>query len=241
MHARALLFLLAVAVAAPAQEAPARPSSRPQAIVVITEHERTSANYVEVTMLAPGYPHDLLQRQVEEIGRQVGSAPRGLQVFSHVLEEDREDLAFVKATFAVDGLIEPETRDLRLQPVVRAFAGAPQPHRIDTLRVIFAGVRPTERAVRQFESEAVRIEGEQTQEPPGVEYHVQIHDQNPEAIRIPATLAEAAPPAPATPPRAGPDWTLIAVLAVAALAVGALVYSLLLRSSGSASRPKKDK
>jgi hypothetical protein len=71
-----------------------------------------------------------------------------------------------------------------------------------------------------------------------VEFRIQLLTQDPAKISIPDDRRQpppkAAPPSPKPAP--GTDWLLVGVIVVAAIAVGALVYSLLLRGRPRAGR-----
>jgi hypothetical protein len=213
-------------------------TTRPDVSIVVRKH-RTGADVVEVTMPDPKYPRELLRQQVDAIGRYVGSAPTGLQLDVHQIGNDA-NLRFARAFFAVNGLIDRASGVLRVEPLAKAFAGAPDPYTIDVLMIRFEGERPTQNTLQGYypETGELRLQALASSRELGVEYRVQLLTQDPEKIRIPddrrRPVAPKAVP-PAKPP-AGPDWVLIGVLAAAALAVGALVYSLLLRARPRDSR-----
>jgi hypothetical protein len=202
-----------------------------QAAIVVKEHT-TGADFVTITMLEPEYPPDLLRRQVEQVGRELGGEARGIQVFRYELEPDDPNMAFLKVTFAVDGLIDREKQILRVQPLLRAFAGAPEPYTVTGLTIIFDGERPAAHTPRDVRSEAVVATAGFNDDPPlvGIEYRVQLLSQDPEAIVFPER-ADVEPPRPvpvAQPP--GIPWIVWPLIIVAALAVGPLVYFALLRA-----------
>jgi hypothetical protein len=242
-----LLFAAAISASAqqPPGEAPfedSRPPEetlfgkvRPDVTFVIREHS-TGADMVELTVLASAYPTDLLQRQIDDLGRRLGTPARGLQIYSLSLREDNPDLAFVKATFAIDGLIEREAGIVRLQPLVQAFAGAPDPHTIAGMSVIFDGEMPNPSTVQRFHNDAVSMEGRYNRDLRGLEYVVALRTQDPERLIIPATVAEARVETPPQPPAPRTEWLLWTLLALAAVAAGALVYWTLLRVPAGARR-----
>lgn len=234
MRAPAACCCLALAACAGAQ--PGAPGGqarslfltvKPQVTVVVREHN-TGADLVEMTLLDPHYPPEVLQSQIATLGALLNSKPRGLHVYR---QQILKDLSFIKATFAVDGLVDPQ-KGLRLAPIVKALAGAPGKRALRGMSIIFEGQAPNERTVRRFASPAVEVEAQADPGFGGIEYRVRLLTQDPARIDLPdgaPVPVQPAVPVP-KPPRGGVDWTLIALFGVAAIAVGALVYSLLLRA-----------
>ncbi|HEY0868326.1 MAG TPA: hypothetical protein VGE01_13155 [Fimbriimonas sp.] len=234
-----LLFLVAC-LAASGQEAPERSlftTVRPQATVVVRKHS-TGSEVVIVTMLDPKYPKSVLKAQAEELAGALGQSAQGLTVYEDFPSPESKDIVLVRAQFGVTGLSDAATGTYRLQPIVRAFAGASDPNTIEGLAVIFEEMPVGKNTVRRFDSDAVAVELSPASGRIGVEYRILIKDQNPAKIEIPESRPEARTPvAPKTQERT--DWIMIVLAVIAALALGALVYSLLLRvrpQSGSAPR-----
>lgn len=201
----------------------------PQATVVVRKHN-TGADLVEITMLKSDYPLPLLQQQCTQIGVLTGSPVRGLTVYQSTIDPANPKLSFAKAQFATDHLIDTATGALRLEPVIRAFAGAPAPNTIYNVMVSFAGVSANQKTVRHFLTDKVAVVGRSDSgNPPGVEYRVAILKQDPEGIRILDSVEEKKEPASAESAR--PNTVLIwSLVAVAAVSTGALVYFALLRT-----------
>lgn len=202
-------------------------SIRPDAIVTVKKHS-SGADVVEVTMLDGKYPQKLLAEQITRIGLENGTGIRGLQVYATAAENPK--MRFVKASFATDDLItEGREARLRLQPIVRAFAGGPEDHRIGALIVQFAGQKPTTRTINTYRSDAVVMAGRILDAPfPGIEYRVALLSQDPTRIDIPdfhdagAKKSEKKTEKPA--PKSETPVLKFVLLGVAALAAGALVY-----------------
>lgn len=195
-----------------------------QAVVVVRKHQM-GADMVEITMLDPKYPLDLLRDQVRKVGEYAGSTSRGIQVGKTAAEKESQQ--FVKAAFATDNLIDEASGRLRLEPFARAFAGAPKPHTVQAFLVSFEGQRPTEKTLKTFQSETIALSGRAIPPPfGGLEYRVALFSQDPAKIAIPDEHQPAPPPpAKAEPaPRESGNGLKIALLVIAALAAGALVY-----------------
>lgn len=203
---------------------------RQQVAIVVRKHP-TGADLVEITMLESGYPADLLKRQIEELGVQLKSAPRGLQLYNRSIPTDGKAMNFLKATFAIDGIIDRTKSALRIQPIVRAFAGAPEPHTIKGISIMFDGEQATSKTLRRLENDPnVELQAIAIRQPLGLEYRVKLISQDPAAITVPDSLDDSPGKNGASPQaKNGVDWTLWSLLGVAALAVGALVYFVLLR------------
>jgi hypothetical protein len=197
-------------------------------IIKVTKHQ-LGADVIEITALKTDYPAELLREQVERLGESLNSQPRGLSITRYEIPGDSGP-GQPRATFAVDGLVQREQARLGLQPLVRAFAGAPEPHTVRGLTIQYESEAPGADTIRRYSGEHVEIEG-QAHPITGLEYRVVLRSQNAEDIVIPegqeARDMQQQKREPA--PERGPDWLIIGVFAVATLAVGALVYSLLLR------------
>jgi len=202
-------------------------SIRPDAIVTVKKHS-SGADVVEVTMLDGKYPQKLLADQVMRMGLENGTGIRGLQVYTTAAEDPQ--MRFVKASFATDDLvIGGRDARLRLQPIVRAFAGGPESHRIGALIVQFAGQKPTERTINTFRSDSVVLAGRVLDAPfEGLEYRVALLSQDPTQIAIPDFHDPQAKKPEKKPEKAAPSSETpvlrFVLLGVAALAAGALVY-----------------
>jgi hypothetical protein len=202
---------------------------RPDLMIVVSKHP-TGADDLEITTLAKNYPQALLAKQIQDLGSQIGSAPRGLSIASTNPIPGNANTAALRAIFAVSGLIQRDKNILGLQAIARAFAASPENGKANALMIQFSTESPTSTIVQRFRSEAVELQA--SADPRfGLEYRIKLSSTDPAKIVIPEGQAakdfRAAKPEPA--PKGGPDWSIIVVIAIAALAVGALVYSLLLR------------
>jgi hypothetical protein len=135
----------------------------------------------------------------------------------------------LRVTAAVPGLVNKEQNRLGLQQLARAFAGVAEPNTVDGLMIQYtpgiAGAQP----VRRYTSDAVRLTGTYSPQT-GLEYRVTLTDQARDHIIIPEgndPVPAAQPAKPAPEPRS--NLLIYIIIVVAALALGALVYSLLLR------------
>lgn len=196
---------------------------RPVSMSVVIEEQPLGPELVEITATRTDYPPELLRAQIAELGRLTGSTPRGLYVTTAALGGDAARGKFLKAKFAVDRLVDRQRGVLWLQPVVQAFAGAPEPHTIHTLRVLYAGERANDGTITAYNSSAVGLVGTVTATPPGIEYLIALKTQDPRALTIPERHSPTAPP-PRPEPKQGPTPLVWALFGVAALAAGCLVY-----------------
>lgn len=174
-----LIFLLAVQIFGKKEN-----MSRPGATFVIREHQ-TGANMLEITLLEPSYPPDLLKRQIQKMTEIVNSYPRGLEMYYHQLSPDQPKLRFLKAVFAMDGLIRVDKQTFRLEPILKAFAGTPDPFTLHSISVHFVGKKTGPKTLRAFSSKAVDVKGNVHTEPQGVEYFIEYHSQHPDEIKVP--------------------------------------------------------
>lgn len=203
---------------------------KPDVIVLVRQHKNTGADLVQITLVKAGYPKELLKQQIESLGRELGVAPRGVGIVSRTIGGTRKE-SFLSANFAVDGLIERDLNILRMQPILRAFAGAPEPNAIRGLNIVFDGETPSKRTLEAYEvPNVLRAEARFMPVPRGIEYRVELLSQDPAAITFPEKFdtPNEKPPKNTSVPR--DNRVLIVVLfVVAGLALGALVYFAMLR------------
>ncbi|MFN3683767.1 MAG: hypothetical protein ACK41F_07500 [Fimbriimonadaceae bacterium] len=231
-----LLAFASVAFAQqPAQERPKSlfETTSSEVFVTVTEHA-TGAEIVEITPKAVSYPRDALQKQAERLAAELGQRPRGLQLQAVDIDgSGKPEMRFLRASFAVDGLIERNPLRLRLTPIARAFADGDPAAFPRVLSVLFQGEVPEERTIRRYRSSSVRVEALFHEDPRAIEYRIQIERPDPAAVSIPdrATDRPASAPAPAGRRRSG-LWLVVSFVVAAGAAAGALVYSLVLRKPG---------
>lgn len=219
----ALAFLLLPAVAAAQREAPLL-QSRPDALIRVRKSS-VGADYVEIHMVREGYPKELLEAQCVRVAEELGAGIRGLVVAERSLGNDPEARAgkVVYASFATDGVILSDGV-LRLVPFARAFAGAPEPHTIRTLAVVFEGVTPTPGVTLQSaDTDSASVRAQFDPSLPQVEYRLSLKVQDPAQIAFPESAVRQ-PSGGSVPSTEGiPTQTLVWVAAGGVLA-GVLVY-----------------
>lgn len=201
---------------------------KPQVSVVVHKHP-TGADLVDITVLDPKYPSQLLQSQVEGMCTELNAPARGLSLRTVSFRTDNNHLDFLRASFGTIGLIGGSGK-FNIQPIVRAFAGSPEPYGITGMSITFDGEKATADTLGNLKGAMVNVQARANQAPdPGVEFRVELTGQDPKQIVIPDHSVKPDPVPPPAPPRQTPDWPLWLMLGIAAVAVGALVYLALLR------------
>lgn len=196
----------------------------PQISITIKEHQ-FGPDMVTVTALKAAYPPQLLAAQCTEMGRLTGIPSRGLQVYQDKFGGSAGQ-EFTRATFATDGLIDRPNGTIRLEPIIRAFAGAPEGQKVESIMVTFDGERPTSKLLRSFADSSVVIAGSAISQPAGIEYRIMLRTQDPAAIKVPGESLpiEAARPKPPAQPGMAPALPLPAL---ALIIVGGLIFAVL--------------
>jgi hypothetical protein len=143
-------------------------------------------------------------------------------------------LSSTRATFATNGIIDREHGMLHVTPIIQAFAGAPEPYTVHGMTIIFNGEQPGANTLRSFSDANVRLQAKSLQNPPSIEYRVQLLSQEPKELSVPDAEPQAQPeqnraPGTSTVQRAGIDWGLWIPLLIAAAAAAVLVYFVMLR------------
>jgi len=229
------LFAIALAVG----QAPSGPSlfasTKVEATVVVALN-KAGMQDVAITVLKPTYSHDLLRAQIARLGQEMGFQPRGLQITDYSFNPSDPSARTVRATFGMAGLMEPAEGVLHLQPLVRALSLAQAPDSLEGLMIEFQGQAPTPNTIKSCFPPApgcagVELEGRAEGSGPlaGVEYRVKLLTHDPDKITVPDRPQSPKLESSPKPEKKGLDYTLIGLIGIAAVAVGALVYSLLLR------------
>ena len=141
----------------------------------------------------------------------------------------------IEATCAIDNVIDRTTGKFHLTEIAQSFAGAQPPHQVTGISVMFPGETPTKNTLLTFgtDRDSAQIQGDYNPTFKSIEYRLKLNSQNPDEIAIPENREQNGTKRPSSDGRNNVDWSLWGLIAVAALAVGALVYSLLIRTSAS--------
>jgi hypothetical protein len=207
--------------------------ARPQVTVTVTKHPM-GADLVEITLLNPKYSAELLRGQISRLGTELNSTVRGLALTRTDYGLGNAAMALPKASFAVDGLIDNNTGEMRIAPIVRALCGAPEPYTIRDLSIIFTSQAPNQTSIQRFRSAALELQSTAYSGGFGLEYRVRLLTQDPAQIDLPEGGPEAVRPVANRPENRPPVQLLWGLVALASVATGALVYSLLLRTRSRA-------
>ncbi len=208
-------------------------SVSPQVIVKITKHN-TGADLVEISLEQAGYPAELLRAQIGDLSRRLGVGARGFKVELRQIAVAAGPISFLTCSFGINGLLDHVNGKVNLQALVQAFAGEHGKFTVKGMSVLLEGEGADERTVRSFKSEYVEVQGIRINTPKGIEYRILVKSTEPDQIFIPSWSGERLPEKPVPVPKPSVDWTLYGLVIVGAIAVGALVYSFLLRPSHSA-------
>lgn len=211
--------------------------------MVVRKH-RLGADLFEISAVSPTFPGETLRNEITSFGQMLGSSPRGLIVADDPIKTATgETLHFIKASFAVDGFMSATW--VRLQPLVRAFAGQEGSAKADCIDVLLSDVASNSSLLAAYSgpipaAPAVSVYGKAYSAPLGVEYRIVLHTQDPNQIVIPDNADKAA----AILTTAGSNRPSFAVLGLillgGCLAAGYVVYNLISRGgrrAKSSSRP----
>jgi hypothetical protein len=178
------------------------------------------------------YPPEVLKQQAEALAKNLGSDLRGYR--TEIFRPNSNDPGgYLRATFAVAGLIDRSKSTLGLQAMAQAFTGAPSPHTLHTLMVQYETEAPSRETLKQWRDPegSVLVQADASPQT-GIEYRIKLNTQDASKIRIPegaAAQAEKTAPTEKKVPPSRSDWWIWPVILLAAASIGALVYSLLLR------------
>lgn len=207
---------------------------RPDVMVIVRQHNDTTADYVQITVLAKNYPPALLKGQIDKIGEYLHTSARGIQ-FTKPQLETKAQVSFLRADFATDGLIDRTKGIVRLEPIVKAFVGAPEPYTVKGMKIVFEGERTTKNMFKHYPLPGVlEVEGRASAMPAGIEYQVKLIGQDPEQVKIPEEYSPRTNQPPSKEPSSSPNTgLLIGLFLLVGLGLGALVYLALLKAGGA--------
>jgi len=207
-------------------------------VIISVRRHNMGADLVEITMRDADYPVDLLKRQIETMCKSYDAPPRGLFAGNVPLSDPKQTA--VKASFATNGIMDPQAGSFKIEPMLKAFAGVPAPHTVQGFAIEFQSVVPTKITVSKYTlPNVVTGEAVYSKDPVlhGLEYRVKLLTQDPAQITFPDHL-EAGKANSAQPPTQTSDnrSTIIVLVCVAGLAAGALVYFAMLRMGSKTRR-----
>jgi len=193
----------------------------PTAAFTVQRHS-IGADVVELTFLNAEFPHQLIRQIAERVGAETGTPIRGLQIYR--TPGSGTDIRFLKASFATNGLLDPASGIVRLQPLARAVAGIQAPVTIRGISVGVSNFRPSARTLRTYVGTAVAVAGTITANPLGLEYRIALLNQDPSVILVPDEFLPERSAALKPSTARSPAWLVPILLGVAAIATGFLVY-----------------
>ncbi|MEO7453786.1 MAG: hypothetical protein ABIV13_03375 [Fimbriimonadales bacterium] len=203
-----------------AQETPILLQGRADIIVSVRKSD-VGAEYVRIQALAEDYPVDLMRAQIQKIGDYNGTEIRGLEVNQQSIGDAGTILT---ATFATDRLMDQASGTLELNAFAKAFAGAPEPHTVKMVGVMFEGFKPSETVtVAQFADKFVEVSSAFDNNLQVVEYRIKLNTQNPEEISIPETIAESTNRTESPSNKGLNPWIVVGIVCGAVL-IGVSVY-----------------
>jgi hypothetical protein len=208
-------------------------TEKPDVTIVVRKHE-IGTDILTVTV-PDTYPREQLLAQMQKLGQIVGSDLRAPQITPFNPNPANKTGGYLRAEFGLMGLVQRDKSILGLQPIARAFAGGSEPNVVDSLLVQYETEAPAKDrgTLERWDDPAGHVLVQAQASPIyGLEYRVKLYTQDPEKIRIPegadAKAEQKAPPKKEEPPPKS-NWWIWPLVIVSALALGALVYSLLIR------------
>jgi hypothetical protein len=227
----ALLFCAFRAVAQPT-ETPNLYLTDKQDVTIVARKHPLGSDILTVTVVDT-YPKESLVRDIQKLGEVLKSEVLALSVERFNPNPQNPTGGYLRAEFGVRGLIDREQSKLGLQALAQAFMGGKPPDQIDSLFIQYETEAPSTSILRQWKSDdgSILVQGRASPQF-GIEYKVKVFGvTDASKIRIPegadAVAPPATPPKPPAPSRS--DGWIWALVVISALAIGALVYSLLIR------------
>jgi hypothetical protein len=205
-------------------------SDRPDVTIVVRK-SGLGTDDITVTV-EKEYSPEVLKSQAEALARSLNSELRGLAVDSYNPNPANKEGGYWRATFGVLGLVQREKSSLGLQALARAFAS--REPAVDSLFIQYESEAPNTGLVQQWRAPDGSVVLQGRASPVfGIEYRIKLNTSDPQKIRIPegsdAKDEQKKPTPKKEPPPESTDWWLWPLIIVSALAIGALVYSVLLR------------
>ena len=178
---------------------------------------------VQVSVLDGSYPQADLRRQIKALGDSLGVEVQSLDVIAPGRAGEP-----VRAFFIVGNIVDTEQGDIRLQPLVRSFLDGPPSHALRRFSVKFIGVVPgAYTTLGSYSSPGATLQAYYDPAALSLEYRILVTADDPAEVDIPSRHDPAAnvDAAGREPVKSG---LLLALIAVAGVSAGALVYFALL-------------
>lgn len=226
---RWILALLAIAAAQAWGQATDPAEVAPDLLITVREHP-TTAEIVEATARDHAYTAERMRAAAERLGARTGSPPRGLDV-KMVAVGVPEGRKLARGYFATDNLIDREKGTIDLTSIVQAFCEPKGDPPVKNLAIILDGERPVvDKTPKHYRDGKVWMRAAASDDPPSIEVRVSLQTDSLEGVAIPTDSGERPPASrPADQPAQTSQALLWALVVLAGLAGGALVYSLLAR------------
>jgi hypothetical protein len=194
--------------------------------LISVSRNSVGGDFVEATLLRPGLSLEAGNQFADRLCAALGGRPEGrLEMGGRVATITG---APPKVSFNTSGLVQPDGT-LRLNALAQALTGLPAPG-IQGAAVLFQGVEPTTNTISSFRTAAIEIEGYTNVPARTLEYRIKISTDDPEKISIPESRDRTVVRTEPEPRTFRLDPAVLALLLVAGLSAGALVYFLLLRN-----------
>lgn len=205
-------------------------SAKPDAMLVVRRLPAGS-DEVRITMLDPAFPEARLRAIIDAIAARANAAPGGVLVFTEQLGGSPA----LMASFALPNIVVANPPGYKLDPLAKGFLDAGEGS-VDVIGVIFEGQTQKPATLRSYDSQAVRVESQQHEGRIGLEYRISFSNQDPNSFTIPERVENKQETVEKSNRTGGVDLSMFGIVAVSALALGALVYFLLLWGKGTARR-----
>jgi len=205
-------------------------SVKPDAMVVVRRLP-AGTDEIRITMLDPEFTEQDLRAIVQAISERSGSASAGVLIF----QEPLGGSPALMATFALPEIIVSNPPGFRIDPIAKGFLDAAA-DQVEAIGIIFESQSPKPATLRSYESENVRVESTQHDGRIGLEYRISFDNKDPNSFTIPDRVENKPITVDKSNRTGGLDLSMFGIVAVSALALGALVYCLLLWGRGPARR-----
>lgn len=182
------------------------------------------ADMVEVSAALPSYPQELLKSQCEKLGTLLNSEPRGLALY---YSSQDPKFKFLRASFAIDGIINRDTHEINLNAIVQAFLGAPEPYQVSSFMVILEGEKPVDGfTLKDFSSSNAKLLANVSEFPVGIEYRILTLTQDPKKVDIPMKFVSTESSHKKSDQQGAkpPSQLFVGLVAIAGICVVVLVY-----------------
>ena len=188
-------------------------------VVFSVEQVPGTGEVVQLHYVGDTFDEASLQKDAQALATSLGSAVNSFQFYPATGEAE------AKAIFVTDYMLDPSQGDIRLQPLVRAFSRGKGGRHVKSFSVTIVGQTPSAYTTLQtYNSPNVALKAFDKASQASIEYRILALNDDPNKVEIPPKHVPTGQITSSEGRQSGRAPLLFALVTVASVSAGALVY-----------------